>query len=92
LNRVYSAVAEALVVTVYTWINLAIEYLQGARALPEFRRPLPPGFLQKGREAMLAAGMGALFDLLREKSDGSEVVRRRSPTGQAKIISQRGRS
>jgi len=63
-----------LAVTVYTWIDLAIEYLQGARALPEFRKALPCGFTTS--DDQLAESTFKLMEALRHKSDDKAFVSR----------------
>lgn len=65
-----------LAVTVYTWIDLAIEYLQGARAMPEFRKALPCGFSRNQTDAQLARTVLDLLDGLARNAQDKAFVRR----------------
>ena len=57
-------------ITVYTWIELAAEFLQACKTMPAFRKALPPGFAsQEALKPTLKAELVRLMGALETEAD-----------------------
>jgi len=62
-------------ISVYTWIDLAKEYLQACIDNPRWRRALPPGFASRGElTPLLRRGMNELLDELHSGADHDRLI------------------
>jgi len=62
-------------ITVYTWVELAAELLQGCIADPRFRRALPAGFASHpGTNQLLASELRRLIDSWIEAAEFDQIV------------------